>query len=90
MAEHKKKYYNLLENSGFENGYQDWYVPSVYASISNDSFSGTKSATVPSGANDGEAMFRQMVSVPNGKNGDTYVASAFAKAEATSNDLGEF
>jgi len=74
--------YNLLENAGFEDGTTSWWAstPSVVSIDSAEKASGTKSLKMNSGPTIG-ADFNQRVYI-SGAAGDTYVASAFSKAES--------
>ncbi|MBE6713203.1 MAG: DNRLRE domain-containing protein, partial [Ruminococcaceae bacterium] len=70
--------YNLLENAGFETD-SAWssYSPAPYTTAHKAS--GARAAQITS-TPDTAYDFLQTLSVPNGKAGDSYVASAFAKA----------
>ncbi|MBQ4116947.1 MAG: RICIN domain-containing protein, partial [Clostridia bacterium] len=78
--------YNLLDNPGFEDVSgslpQHWAYASDCRFVStSEKISGNYSAGITCGANQAPD-FVQDLSIPNGKKGDTYVASAFAKAES--------
>lgn len=78
--------YNILENAGFENavgteGYRWISYGSAINFVTEDKASGSYSAKL-NGAVNSTVEYLQFVNIPEGKNGDTYVASAFAKAHS--------
>ncbi|MBR6509839.1 MAG: DNRLRE domain-containing protein [Clostridia bacterium] len=78
--------YNLLENAGFENDNSEipyaWSASTNKGSISTSQKIAGNRALFIQGKSTVDKHYMQTISVPNGKKGDTYVASAFAKANA--------
>jgi len=78
--------YNLLENAGFEDDNSSsprgWSPSTNKGSISETTkISGNRAISIQGSASI-HKHYLQTLAVPNGKNGDTYVASAFAKANS--------
>ena len=74
--------YNMIENAGFEADQSGWNIFSEYGNITqSEKIAGSKSAIATANINK-YLHYNQVFSIPNGKKGDTYVASAFAKAES--------
>lgn len=76
--------YNLLENAGFEEAelstISGWVTHEDTPDYSSaESQAGTRSGRCASAILQ-QCFYRQRISIPNGQAGDTYVASAFAKA----------
>ena len=76
--------YNLLENAGFEednsSSPRGWSPSTYIGSISETHKASGNRAVHISGSVTKHFHYMQEIVVPNGKTGDTYVASAFAKA----------
>ena len=78
--------YNLLENAGFENDNSatpyGWSASTNKGSIStSQKIAGNRAISIQ-GKSTVDKHYMQTISIPNGKKGDTYVASAFAKANS--------
>lgn len=78
--------YNLLENAGFEFDTSaspyGWYPSTNTGSISETHKAGGTRALYIYGEPEKTKHYYQIISVPDGKSGDTYVMSAFSKGNA--------
>ena len=76
--------YNLLENAGFERDTSTtpdgWYASAAKGTISTSVYASGAHSLKFEGGTSKHIHVYQPVKVPNGKNGDVYVISAFAKA----------
>ncbi len=76
--------YNLLENAGFERDTSTtpggWYASTAKGTISTSVYASGAHSLKFEGGTSKHIHVYQPVKVPNGKNGDAYVISAFAKA----------
>ena len=71
--------YNLVENAGFENGQAFWGVFSGQTVITNI-HAHAKTVSLATGSVHDRIEYSQSFRISDGKKGDTYVASAFARA----------
>ena len=72
--------YNLLENAGFETNL-GWGYHALVTLSSEEKLSGVRAGKIIGNPDTGQ-HFAQTITVANGRAGDTYVASAFAKTTA--------
>ncbi len=86
--------YNILENAGLENSTDlnpdYWCEVAEHGKVTTaDKISGSCSTSLIGTPNE-YSQYRQLISIPNGKKGDAYVASAFAKATSAIEDSWNF
>ena len=81
--------YNILENAGFENQCAGWDVYDYGDVTTEEAIGGSWSVTAVGGT-EKYVQYRQTHKVKDGKKGDTYVGSAFAKAASVQNNAVDF